>query len=247
MIQIFPMTLFKIMLLLFACEAVFILFKKARIADGFNILGILACLTGLIYIIFITRRPPLFGPFETSLYIIFVLNVLQKVYRQKTFSLLWKTRYLLITSIIILLILILQLGKPIVISENFFMYDNIWVILFFNLRLLSVAFFAHAMILYLTCFSEGREESDIITRSARVNLLVGTFIYLISEWSGSLWCLSWFGECWRWSHGFFKSTMLFLLVMLVCHMPQLSGKKKLLKITFGILPGCFALGMIIYH
>lgn len=239
MTQGFPMVVYSVMFLLFSFELIFILFKKSRIANGFNILGTLACLTGLLYIFFITKRPPLFGAFEASFYIVFILAMLAKAYHGKNIS--------LITLIIILLILALQIGKPIVLKDDYFMYDNIWVMLFFNLRLLSAAFFVHVMILYIAYFFESADKNDFLSRYARFYLLIGTFIYLISEWSGSLWCLNWFGESWLWSPGFLKASMLFLLIMLGCHMPQLLGKNKLLKTILGSFPGCFALWMIFYH
>ena len=48
---------------------------------------------------------------------------------------------------------------------------------------------------------------------ARNFLLTGVVIYLAGEWSGSLWCLNWLGDTWRWSGGFFKSAVVFLLVI----------------------------------
>ncbi|MCD4742532.1 MAG: hypothetical protein K8R67_08685 [Desulfobacteraceae bacterium] len=239
MIQVFPLAVFSVMFILFFGELIFILLKKPGIAKGFNILGIVACLTGLIYIVIITKRPPLFGAFEASFYIVFILALLVKTSREKSLP--------LVASIIILLILALQIGKPIVLNDDYYMYDNIWVMLFFNLRLMSAAFFAHAMILCLSYFFVKKDENDSASRTARLYLLSGTFVYLCSEWSGSLWCLNWFGESWLWSHGFFKASMLFLLVMLACHMPPALGKDNLLKTITGSLPGCFALWMIFFH
>ena len=239
MTLVFPLAVFSVMFTLFFCELIFILLQKHSIAKGFNILGILSCLTGLIYIVFITKRPPLFGAFEASFYIVFILALLTKVSKKKSLP--------LIASIIILLILALQIGKPIVLNDDYFMYDNIWVMLFFNLRLLTAAFFAHAMVLYLSSFFSKENEIDLTSKSARFYLLCGTFIYLVSEWSGSLWCLNWFGESWLWSNGFFKASLLFLLVMLACHMPPAFGKNKLLRTITGSMPGCFALWMIFFH
>ena len=239
MIQVFPLAVFLVMFTLFFGELIFILLKKAHIARGFNIAGILVCLTGLLYIVFITKRPPLFGAFEASFYIFFIMSLLAKASKGKNIP--------LVTSIIILLVLALQIGKPIALNDDYFMYDNTWVMLFFNLRLMSAAFFAHAMVLYLSYFFSEKDENDSITKSARLYLLTGAFIYLCSEFSGSLWCLNWFGESWLWNNGFFKASMLFLLVMLACHMPPALGKNKLLRTITGSIPGCFILWMIFFH
>jgi hypothetical protein len=78
---------------------------------------------------------------------------------------------------------------------------------------------------------------------------VGTCIYLSGEWSGSLWCLNWLGDSWQWSRGFFRASLLFLLVMAACHLP--APKKGVLNPVFkgisGALPGIFGLYMIFFY
>ncbi|MCD4677571.1 MAG: hypothetical protein K8S18_16490 [Desulfobacula sp.] len=238
MIQVFPPAVFTVTFLLFSVELIFILLKKERMANGFGALGILTCLAGVLFIVYTTRRPPLFGPFEAGLYIVFILALLGKAYQKKVF---------LINSIAVLFVLAHQFGEPFVVNDDYFMYDNIWVILFFNLRLLSAAFFVHAMVLHLSNFFQRSDENAFLLKYARYHTLFGVFIYLCSEWSGSLWCLNWFGDSWRWSSGFFKASILFLLVMAACHLPQILGKNKLLKTLLGSFPGFFALWMIFYH
>ncbi len=228
MIQVLPWAAYQAMFLLFSGELIFILLKKVRIAEVFSILGVLVCFAGLIHILLIAERLPLFGAFEASFYIVFVLALLKKISRGKVIP--------LVFPIIILLILAFQMGKPIVLNDDYYMYDNIWVMLFFNLRLLAAAFFVHAMALYISC-----------SKSARLYQLGGIFIYLVSEWAGSIWCLNWFGESWLWSHGFFKASIVFLLVMLACHMPSVLENNKLFRTIIGSLPACFILWMIFFH
>lgn len=242
MIQDFPTLVFWVMFLQFSGELLFLCLKKDRIAKGVRTLGIWTCLAGVLFIVFSTKRPPLFGLFEACLYIVFVVLLLASACRKKVF---------LINSIVVLLILLLQFGKPIALNEDYYMYDNIWVMLFFNLRLLSAAFFVHVMVLHVSCFFERSDdrsdERPFLLKHARYQTLVGAVIYLCSEWSGSLWCLNWFGDSWQWSTGFFKASLLFLLVMVVCHLPPALGKNRLLRTILGSLPGTFALWMIFYH
>ena len=239
MTQVFPTAIFWVMCFLFSGELIFNLLKKEVVAQGFRALGTWTSLAGLLFIAFSARRPPLFGSFEAGCYIIFTLLLLAKVSREPVF---------LTNSIVILFILAIQFGTPMAINDDYYMYDNIWVVLFFNLRLLSAAFFVHVMVLYLSCLLKRSDESvPPLLKSARYSLLIGAVIYLSSEWSGSFWCLNWFGDAWQWSHGFFKASMLFLMVMTVCHLPQVVGNNKLIRTILGSLPGSFALWMIFYH
>lgn len=235
MAQDFPTIVFWTMFLVFLGELIFLILKKNRMAKGTRTLGTLTCLAGVLFIIVTTKRPPLFGPFEASFYIVLVMVLLARPYG-KNIS--------LINSIVVLMILVFQIKKTMAVNVDYYMYDNVWVVLFFNLRLLSAGFFVHAAVLYL---SHLFEESDDVLKYARYQTLIGTIIYLCSEWSGSLWCLNWLGDSWRWSNGFFKASLLFLLVMLICHLPPLLGKNRFLRTLLGSLPGIFALWMIFHH
>jgi hypothetical protein len=231
----FPTIIFWTMFLVFLGELIFLLLKKERMAKWAWTLGTLTCLAGVLFIVFTTKRLPLFGPFEACFYIVLVMALLARPYG---------ANISLINSIVILAILALQIKNPMAVNSDYYMYDNVWVMLFFNLRLLSAGFFVHAAVLYLSHLFEG---SDELLKYARYQTLIGAVIYLCSEWSGSLWCLNWLGDSWRWSNGFFKASLLFLLVMLICHLPPFQGKNRFLRPLLGTLPGIFALWMIFYH
>ncbi len=238
MTAMLPMALFGVTFTLFFIRLVLVLLKKESAARSFGAAGITGCLTGLLYIVITAKRPPLYGSFEACFYMVFVLALLARPQGK---------RVLLIHSVTVLLIFSLQWGHPFGVNDDYYMYDNLWVLLFFNLRLLSAAFFVHVMVLHLACFKGGPEEEGSLLKAARYHLLLGAVIYLSSEWSGSLWCWNWFGDSWRWSGGFFKASILFFLVMLVCHLPQQLGKTPLVRSMVGMLPGIFALWMIFYH
>jgi len=245
--QDFPFFIFLLTGLLFFLELIFILVKKTKIADKFRIIATMACMSGLAYIIVVTKRLPLFGPFEASFYILFILTLLVKESQKKHSFPDLSAKLSLISSIVILFILALQAGKSMVINPDYYMYDNIWVMLFFNLRLIAAAFLIHAMVLSLTGFYGNSYDQDLLHRSAKKSLLIGTIIYLSSEWSGSIWCLNWFGESWRWNNGFFKSSMVFLLVMLACHLPTKVSRNRFLRTLFACFPGLFVLWIIFFH
>jgi hypothetical protein len=247
MIQIFPSIVFGSTFLFFFGELILVLLKKKTMANGFRIAGIVSCLTGVAFIIFSARRLPLFGPFEAGSYIAFILALLTTVFAPKISGRPGNMAYLMIRPLAVVLVMALQFGHPLAINDDYYMYDNLWVILFFNLRLVSAAFFVHVMVLHLACLFERQDDSAVLLKTARYQALTGVFIYLCSEWSGSFWCLNWFGDSWQWSSGFFKSSLLFLLVMALFHLPVSVGRHRWIKVTLGSLPGTFALWMIFFH
>ncbi|MBA3012796.1 MAG: hypothetical protein KKF12_12765 [Proteobacteria bacterium] len=209
----------------------------------FLTLRICTCLAGVVFIAVCVGRPPLFGPFEAAIYIVFVMGVLARVF-QKNWG--YQTAFVLFNSLGVLIILLLQQGKPMALNEDYFMYGNLWVNLFFNLRLLAAAFLAHGASQYLGHMVE-KEQRDLLSTGGRNTLLAGACVYLTSEWAGSLWCLNWFGDSWQWSRGFFKASILFLLIMVVCHLPSFINRNKRIQGISGMLPGLFILWMIFYH
>ena len=247
MIQILPAIIFWSTFLFFSGELILVLLKKETMANGFRIAGILSSLTGVVFIVFSAGRPPLFGPFEASFYMAFILALLTTVSAPKMVGRPGNKAFFLIRPLAVLLMLILQFGHPMAMNEDYYMYDNLWVILFFNLRLVSAAFFVHVMVLHLACLFERPDDSAVLLKTARYQALTGVFIYLCSEWSGSFWCLNWFGDSWQWSSGFFKSSLLFLLVMALFHLPVSLGRNRWIKVMLGSLPGTFALWMIFFH
>jgi len=120
--------------------------KKSNLAHLFLILRTWTCFGGVIFIIFSLRRPPLFGSFEAMVYIVFIMGVLALAFYKNH----GRPEYFLrINSLVVLLILLAQAGKPMALNEDYYMYSNIWVILFFNLRLTAAAFFAHGAAVYI--------------------------------------------------------------------------------------------------
>ncbi|MCG8565747.1 MAG: hypothetical protein MI747_11770 [Desulfobacterales bacterium] len=197
--------------------------------------------TGIAYICIQTQRIPVYGPFEALTYLCFSTAVLSLVFTRKqnrNLTFLW-CGTLMIASVFLIL-----WNRPMNLNEDYFMYNRAMVLLFFNLRILSAGFLIHSSAQYIAgIFSTGRG----LFHGGRNTLLLGLCVYLVSEWTGSLWCLNWFGDSWHWSRGFLKAALLFLLAMVIFHLPPKFMRSRILKGTMGALPGCFMIWMIFFH
>lgn len=217
--------------------------KQNRIYGLFLHLRIGTCLAGILFICFSVGRPPLFGPFEASIYMVGVMGILALVFQKNAGPL---SGFALFNSLGTLMILFIQWDKPMGLNDDYFMYGNLWVNIFFNFRLLTAAFLVHGASQYLAHLL-GKQDTETLSMGGRNTLLAGACLYLVSEWAGSLWCLNWFGDSWQWSRGFFKASILFLLIMAVCHLPPGLTRNKIARGITGTLPGIFILWMIFYH
>ncbi len=219
------------------------LLKMHRYPMIFLVSRTFVCLAGIIYIIFAAKRLPLFGSFEAMVHIIFVMGILTIIFYENH----EKPGFLLkMDAAAALLIAVMLHGRPMALNANYYMYSNIWVILFFSLRLLAAGFFVHSAIL-CACSAFSRKQDDMTWYGARNALLAATCIYLAGEWAGSLWCLNWFGDSWQWSRGFFRSSIPFLAAMAACHISGPAARTRILKACIGCLPGIFILWMIFFH
>lgn len=265
------------------------LLKKSRPGKIALFAGTLTCGAVIVLLVVTEHRPPLFGAFESTIYIIFILCLFELIFFRSVHMAAIKHTSAIFTSGIILMILSLQITTPKQFNHDFFMYENLWVNLFFNLRLAAAAFFIRAAIFfnlaawtcpdknlinagtaeslsrnrffYLvsgnTCFEKfanniftpdiSRTVQKAIMYMARNFLLLGVVVYLASEWSGSFWCLNWLGDTWRWSGGFFKASIIFLLVMSVFHLPPSLAKSIKIRAVIGSGPAIFIAWMIFYH
>ncbi len=242
----FPTLIYLVVTGMVLVELLGVIMKQERIYFWFLTLRIWTCLAGILFIAFCVHRPPLFGPFEASIYIVFIMGILARIFQQTRGR---QPGFSLFSSLGVLIILLSQIGKPMGLNEDYFMYGNLWVILFFNFRLLAAAFLAQGASQYLGhLFAPGgQEKTDLLSLAGRNTLLAGAALYLVSEWAGSMWCLNWFGDSWQWSQNFFKASILFLLIMTTCHLPPGLSRNKVARGVSGTLPGIFILWMIFYH
>ncbi|MEH0021162.1 MAG: hypothetical protein V6Z89_16025 [Desulfobacter sp.] len=216
-------------------------FRRHRVAMVFLALRTCICLSGIGFILIRADRPPLFGPFEALVHILCVMGILALLFARQLAQ---PRDFFLYSSVCAFALLALQWGAPMALNNDYYMYADITVLLFFSLRLTAAGIFAHGAVQHV-CAALGKEGR--LWHDGRNTLLAGACVYLASEWTGSLWCLNWLGDSWQWSHGFLKAAILFLLVMLACHLPAQVLKQTILRAAGGILPGLFILWMIFYH
>lgn len=205
-------------------------------------LRIWVCLCGLLLVAFAMGRPPLYGTFEGGVTIAFCMGILSRLFGKSRDL---PGHFFRINSLVLLAVLLLQGVRSIELNSNYYMYDSLLVVLFFNLRLVATAFLAHAASQFLATLKA--RHADILFQGGRNSLLAGTCLFLVSEWCGSLWALNWLGDAWLWNRGFFKAAILFLLVMTACHLPGPIFKQRACRAFLGALPGTFAVWMTFYY
>lgn len=281
--------LYYVLTALFFLGFLFMLMNKNRLGNIALFAGALTCGVGIVLLVVTEHRPPLLGAFESTIYIFFILCLLELISFRSVYIMAFKPKTGIFTCGVMVIILALQITTPKQFNHDFFMYENLWVNLFFNLRLVAAAFFIRAAILFNLaawacpdkhlmdastagfhfrtpgfysvsgngCFEKFHHNGVTPPNSkalqkntlymARNFLLLGVAVYLVSEWSGSFWCLNWLGDTWRWSGGFFKASLIFLLVMAVFHLPPSMAKLIKIRAVIGSGPAMVITWMIFYH
>ena len=234
-----------------ACLLFFL--RKTSLSKFAGSLGCFLCGIGILFMMILEKRPPLFGPFEVTIYIVFILSLLVLLPKHALLSNLSKDHIPGLTYGFILLILLLQIirNSPLTFDKDFYMYDVLGVIVFFNFRIIAAALFVYAAII-LNSYFIGRtpmknHEKEMLLKNGSNFLLTGIAVYLISELAGSMWCLSWFGDTWMWNKGFFKASIVFLLVMAVFHLPNSHSKSYKTKAVLSSFPAIFTLWMVLFY
>ncbi|GAU07402.1 hypothetical protein [Desulfoplanes formicivorans] len=190
--------------------------QTARLALGLGT-GVCGLIVGLL--VGIMERLPLFGAYEALTYTAFVVGFLELWAGSSHQGL---KRQTLLTGIMTSLLLFpLVFRSDVMPRPSFFLYSHPLVACFFFCRLTALGFFAHAGIAYLAGAIPSDNPNIRLTSETRGRnfLLLGTVVFLLSEFAGSLWCYAGWGDSWRWSGNFFRSTMFFLLIMLGLHLP----------------------------
>ncbi|MDY0220624.1 MAG: hypothetical protein RBR67_05775 [Desulfobacterium sp.] len=251
-----PFIVYSAMVVFFLTALVLGLLKQARWSKFAGLLGSVACGAGVAWLMFSEQRLPLFGAFESVMYVSFILTLFANFTLPRVEAA-CNQRLFIVTHGVICLLLGVQATRPMAFNADFFMYDNLWVNLFFNLRLNAAGFLIWAAILFMVGLRvcQGKDAKDRFDRATgdrlihqgRNFLLAGIVVYLMSEWSGSLWCLNWLGETWQWSRGFLKAAIVFLLAMLASHLPLSLGGSPRAKALFGICPGIYIFFMLFQH
>lgn len=124
------------------------------------------------------------------------------------------------------------------VDEFFYLYENPWVAMFFQFRLISMAFVAYSLSLYLIALraSSADISKNFIIRRAGFYTLAGAILFLCGEFSGSVWAQLGYGDAWRWSKNFFTSGGMFLLALVGSHLSPSWIKTANRQISLSIIP-----------
>lgn len=246
----FPSIIYAGMLVFFSLAFVFHLSGQTKPAGMLFIPGFIVSCAGVAGMVVNESRLPLFGPFESVLSLVFYLGLFTLLNRNPCIPARTLAAIDRAAMAAILILLAIQAANPMELNSDFYMYDNLWVNLFFLLRLAATALFIYAGLVLCTSAWVKRLRplpSDMSGHLGRNFLLSGIAAFLCAEWSGSFWCLNWLGDTWQWSRGFFRGSAVFLLVMLACHLPPYLARSNWARALFGSLPGLFCLWMIFFR
>jgi hypothetical protein len=224
-----------------ACAMSAALLRKRTLSVICGSLSTICGLALFILIICKAERLPLFGKFESLITIVLVMNILSLLndvfIRAKNDISPWAWGL----NLIILFILYFY---PRSLNPDFYMYDDFRVMIFFHFRILASAVFLFSAIIFWAGFYRSHPGYE---RRAGNWMLTGAVLFLISEFSGSWWCLDWLGDSWQWSKGFLKASTVFLTAMLSCHIPANWNMSDEIRGIIGSLPAAGTLWVLFLH
>jgi hypothetical protein len=133
-----------------------------------------------------------------------------------------------------------------ILSEHLLIYDRLSPMLFFYFRKASMASFVIAASWYVSClFAESRTEVQATAyERGKDFLLGGATLFMAGEFFGSIWAVQGWGDPWRWSKGFFIAAAIFLITMLILHVP--GGIFQTLASRARLIIGAVCLILVLY-
>ncbi|MBW2605241.1 MAG: hypothetical protein JRE28_13160 [Deltaproteobacteria bacterium] len=199
-----------------------------------------------ILIVFSAHRLPIFGDFESITTISLVLGFLHLLnfYCSTPTDRRFYDAHAKWIYVSIILLLTYLAFFPKALNQDFYMYDDIMVIVFFHFRILASGVFIYSASILCAALYHGFPGYIHMGRNF---LLTGAAIFLISEFSGSLWCLNWHGDSWHWSKGFLKASCLFLVAILACHIPASWKLSNRILAIIGSIPAAGSILLLFLH
>jgi hypothetical protein len=207
--------------------------EKQALLTGFA--AMVGSLTAFILVIVQSGHLPMSGTFEKMQNIVLIIvslglfNSLRKKEKRISGFEFW---------IIALILQALVLFDEMRVDEFFYLYENPWVAMFFQFRLVSIAFVAYSFSLYLTALRINSDDNakNFLVRRAGFYTLAGAILFLCGEFSGSVWAQLGYGDAWRWSKNFYTSGGMFLLTLVGSHLNPTWIKTVNRQIAFSIVP-----------
>ncbi|PLX13576.1 MAG: hypothetical protein C0594_01075 [Marinilabiliales bacterium] len=215
-----------ISLALIFMNALFVVLRKYSVLKWFKYPALISSGASIVLTFLVAGHLPIYNKFTSLQEVVFILIVLTSIYTNTNKVKVQNINTMWFFILFVQLYVITQQMEP---NNNYYMYDNLFVVLFFQFRLISMAMFIFALGNYIGAFKKHLHQdrrADILHR-ARNYTLLGAVVYLAGEFSGSFWLYLWYGDSWHWSKGFFLASIMFLLSMISGHLPPryLSGWK----------------------
>ncbi len=197
--------------------------RRRKAAQAVFLAGQILLTAQLAMIVLASRRPPLYGMFESVTAILWTAGVCFSISAfTKTNPPSATLSELPVCCGVMAFLSGLMFFWPIRLNPDFFMYADPWVQDFFVFSLVSAGVMLYAGIAFAAAAIDGVESFSERNQIKDGNLLflIGTLFFLASEFSGAVWCLRGWGDSWRWSGNFFQSTAIFFLLLLNLHIPS---------------------------
>lgn len=139
----------------------------------------------------------------------------------------------------VLLALPLLLGSSL--NPDFFMYGFFYTQAFFFCRLLSMCFLACAICWQLGLLFFGQDDPFAANHmlSARAHLIASAAFFMAAELCGSIWCMYGWGDTLHWNSQFFMGYIMFICLMIPCHLPPTLARKLRLRALVSVVPMLF--------
>jgi len=211
-----------------------VLARLALIANGL-LLGAIWAMSGHL---------PVFNLFESFLLTVFILGIIALIFTETSPARSWIRTW--IWAEVILLFGILLFYPKIHAPQHFYDKD-LYVVLFHLSRTVALAVMLLASGFYAEFLRTSRRSSsqEDSLHIGRNFLILGTILFLISEFAGILWCLNGWGDFWRWNYGFLSSTFIMLYLMLVFHLPGKGLVSKRMTSITGTMNSLVFLGIAV--
>ncbi len=237
-----PVSFFCLTLICFV-SALFCLHTRRFSLEKYSLWAGCACsASALAAMTYAGSRIPVFTDFESMLLVTFILGILISFGTSHDDS---DTELRRWGYVFILILLSFCLFCPQSNGQNEYQYRHLWVILFHAFRRISLALMLFSSCHFFQHRKTGRKHfSDPAWHHRGRNyLILGAICFLISEYSGMIWCQQGWGDFWHWSNVFFQSTLVLLYLMIAFHIPGRNENAARIRSLLGGLSGVFLLTM----
>lgn len=192
--------------------------RRSGAATIWGMTGTLAAGAAVGLVLWLEGRPPLFGVYEGVMNVALLLGfgtlLAERISRARLGWRPWLT-----AATILLLSLPAQAGA----EPDYYMYDYVFTMIFFQSRIVVMALLLLAVCFYWTALDLNHNKHAYcfwLSHQGRNLLLLSGVFFLVGEFSGCIWALNGWGDSWQWSRGFFQSAAMFMGLMAGCHVPR---------------------------